>query len=287
MKTDKKPFIILTLLIFMLSVSCENFPTEKLVSAMDSFSGNVYTSAGLIKPDTAVAERIIESMSTPVTEVTVLSTPAGAVISMAGNEDFARVNEALGNLVIARPEIAEVIAQGVMSPQTAEQQAAFSENLSTASGSKERMDVLKTELEKEIPENEQSAVKGSMALTSGILDNAAVKLEASGNGSMQEIAQTLRDISESFAETATGDGALKETDRVQMQIITNVTVAAAELAGKLDSETTKEELLETDEAKQVINGILQYNTVSDLVPGAVSIDLEGIISMAMGQEGNR
>lgn len=287
MKTDKKPFIILTLLIFMLSVSCENFPTEKLVSAMDSFSGNVYTSAGLIKPDTAVAERIIESMSTPVTEVAVLSTPAGAVISMAGNEDFARVNEALGNLVIARPEIAEVIAQGVMSPQTAEQQAAFSENLSTASGSKERMDVLKTELEKEIPEDEQSAVKGSMALTSGILDNAAVKLEASGNGSMQEIAQTLRDISESFAETATGDGTLKETDRVQMQIITNVTVAAAELAGKLDSETTKEELLETDEAKQVINGILQYNTVSDLVPGAVSIDLEGMISMAMGQEGSR
>lgn len=287
MKTKAKTFFTITLLVLILCASCENFPTEKIVKAMDGCSQNVYTTAGLIKPDTAIADRIMESMSTPATEVVVLSTPAGAIISLSSNEHFERVNEALGDLVITNPEIATVIAGGVMSPQTAEQQASFSEELSNASGSKEKMEVLRNKLETEIPAEEEVAVKGSMALASGILDNAAVKLEASGNGSMQQIASTLKDISDSFAQAATGEGNLKETDKVQMQIITNVTVAAAELAGKLDSETTKEEVLESEEAKQVINGILQYSTVSELAPGTVKLDLEGIFSMAMGQGENK
>lgn len=264
--------------------SCENFPSDRIAGMMDGCSQNIWYTAGVIKPDLQSVDAVMESMNTERSELTVVSTPLGAVVSFAGNEDFDRVAEAVGDLVFTDPKVAEVVSGGVLAPQTREQAQTFTEKLSEASGSREKMEALKTRLEENVSKEEEPAVRGSMALAGGILENASSKLSASGNGKLQEIGTALGEMSRSFIEAATSEGDLKETDRVQMQIITNATVAAAELAAKTESGTSAEEILETEEAREIVAGIIQYGTVTELAPGAVSVDIEALMNMALGMK---
>lgn len=276
--------------------SCDG-ALDKITGAMDRMNSSVWEETGIVKPDTSVADTAIAAVATEKTEVAM--TPwtgteniGAAVVDLnltAGYEDLGGF---VGTVTIKDKELADRIAGGVLSPQSDEQKSAMqtgiAEALATESGTK----VLKEALEKELDEKDTASVKGTMALASGVLSKVAEKTK-SVDQIPEAVNQVLETLAASFADGAKSNETVKESDRVQMQIVTNITTSAATLAEGILSEDssggsqeTAESILEKPEVKEMINSVLQLAEVSELVPSIVNVDMNSLISMVTEAVGN-
>ena len=268
-----------------LIVSCEGVDMNAINEALDKIDGSVYEQAGITKPDTAAIDSAIEAMQTPKTEVVMTPTIGGSesgfgtAVDLARSEGFEALGEYVEFAIVKDAELADKIGKGVLAPQTKEQQAAFqtgiAEALATESGTK----VLQTALEQKLDEEESAAVKGSMALASSILSTVSDGAKTTDK-LPKEVTDVLDNLSASFADGAKSEGAVKATDKVQMQVVTNLTTNAAALASKMEEmeEPTMDEILEMPEVQDMVNGLFQLADIAELSPSCVNIDINGLLS---------
>ena len=256
-----------------LIVSCEGIDMNAINEALDKIDGSVYEQAGITKHDTAAIDSAIGAMQTPKTEVVMTPTIGGSetgfgtAVDLARSEGFEALGEYVEFAIVKDAELADKIEEGVLAPQTKEQQAAFqtgiAEALATESGTK----VLQTTLEQKLDEEESAAVKGSMALASSILSTVSDGAKTTDK-LPKEVTDVLDNLSASFADGANSEGAVKATDKVQMQVVTNLTTNAAALASKMEEmeEPTMDEILEMPEVQDMVNGLLQLADIAELSP---------------------
>ena len=276
-----------------LIVSCEGVDMDAINEALDKIDGSVYEQAGITKPDTAAIDSAIEAMQTPKTEGVLTptiggsETGCGTAVDLSRSEGFEALGEYMEFAYVKDTELADKIGEGVLAPQTKEQQASFqagiAEALATPAGTK----VLQTALEQKLDEEESAAVKGSMALASSIL--STVSDDAKTTDTLpKEVTDILDTLSESFAEGAKSEGAVKATDKVQMQVVTNLATNAAALASKMEEmeEPTMDEVLEMPEVQDMVNGLFQLADITELSPSCVDIDINGLLSYLTAGEAN-
>lgn len=276
-----------------LIVSCEGVDMDAINDALDKIDGSVYEQAGITKPDTAAIDSALEAMQTPKTEVVMTPTLGGSengfgtAVDLSRTEGFEALGEYMEFAYVKDTELADKIGEGVLAPQTKEQQASFqagiAEALATPAGTK----VLQTALEQKLDEEESAAVKGSMALASSIL--STVSDDAKTTDTLpKEVTDILDTLSESFAEGAKSEGAVKATDKVQMQVVTNLATNAAALASKMEEmeEPTMDEVLEMPEVQDMVNGLFQLADITELSPSCVDIDINGLLSYLTAGEEN-
>lgn len=276
-----------------LVVSCEGVDMDAINDALDKIDGSVYEQAGITKPDTAAIDSALEAMQTPKTEVVMTPTLGGSengfgtAVDLSRTEGFEALGEYMEFAYVKDTELADKIGEGVLAPQTKEQQASFqagiAEALATPAGTK----VLQTALEQKLDEEESAAVKGSMALASSIL--STVSDDAKTTDTLpKEVTDILDTLSESFAEGAKSEGAVKATDKVQMQVVTNLATNAAALASKMEEmeEPTMDEVLEMPEVQDMVNGLFQLADITELSPSCVDIDINGLLSYLTAGEAN-
>ena len=279
-----------------LIVSCEGVDMDAINDALDKIDGSVYEQAGITKPDTAAIDSALEAMQTPKTEVVMTPTLGGSengfgtAVDLSRTEGFEALGEYMEFAYVKDTELADKIGEGVLAPQTKEQQASFqagiAEALATPAGTK----VLQTALEQKLDEEESAAVKGSMALASSIL--STVSDDAKTTDTLpKEVTDILDTLSESFAEGAKSEGAVKATDKVQMQVVTNLATSAATLVSKMEDmdkaeAPTAEDILEMPEVQDMVNGLFQLADITKLSPSCVDIDINGLLSYLTAGEEN-
>lgn len=270
-------------------VSCDGVDLDSINKALDQIDQNVYEQAGMTKPDTTAIESALEAMDTPKTEVVMtpcLGVPEigiGSAVDLSKSEGFEALGEYVEFAIVKDPELADKIGEGVLAPQTKEQQASFqagiAEALATETGSK----MLQSALEQELDEEESAAVKGSMALASSLLSTISDGAKATDK-LPEEVTDVLDTLSASFASGAKSEDAVKATDKVQMQMVTNLTTNAAAMAVKMEEmeDATAEEILEMPEVKDMVNGLFQLADIAEMSPSCVDIDIKGLLSYFTG-----
>ena len=276
-----------------LLASCDGASLDKITEAMDKMDASVWEQAGIVKPDTTQLEAAIEAVATEKTEVAMtpwvgVGDTGSAVVDLNLTPGYEDLGGFTGTVNIKDQELAELIGGGVLAPQNEEQKAAMQTGLSEAMATESGSKLLTEALKQELGEEEAAAVRGTMALASGILESVSEKAKASSD-MPEAVIETIDTIATAFAGGAKSDKAVTESDRVQMQIVTNITASAAALVEEMlvegpseGGEESVDAILEKPEVKVLINSVLQLAEVSELVPSVVNLDLGAFVSMITG-----
>lgn len=274
--------LLVTLFMF---VSCSGSITDTLLKVMDGTKTNVFEQAGLVKPDTSAADNMMKSLETKPTEIAVTKEGTDNYkVNLASNDQFKDALKALeGTGVSAEIKLSEdlaAFATKALAPQTSEQKKTYSESISKiySQNSDSAFDAAEAKFKTEVTDPETvAAVKGSMAIASGLIDNVTTKV-----GSTSDIGKALDQISKEFKEVAQLDGPITEGDKATAQLVTNVAVSAAAASSVLaDSSKTIAEKMEDPAVKEFINDAnVLYNT-SKLAAGSIDITKSGIFELLM------
>lgn len=280
-----------------LLASCDGESLGKITDAMDKMDASVWEQAGIVKPDTTQLETAINAVATEKTEVAMtpwvgVGDTGSAVVDLNLTPGYEDLGGFTGTVNIKDQELAELIGGGVLAPQNEEQKAAMQTGLAEAMATESGSKLLAEALKQELGEEDSAAVRGTMALASGILESVSEQAKAIDN-MPEAVTETIDTIAAAFAGGAKSEKAVTESDRVQMQIVTNITASAAALVedmmaeGPIEgSEESVDAILEKPEVKELINSVLQLAEVSELVPSVVNVDLDSLVNIITGAGGN-
>ena len=280
--------VLLTVSLFMF-VSCSGSLTDTLLKVMDSTNTNVFEQTGLVKPDTSATDNMIQALDTKPTEITIKTESGESKVDLSANAQFSDAMKALeGTGVSAEIKIdSELVgvASKALAPQTAEQKKAFAESISDiySKNSDNVFAAAGEKFNKEVTDTETiSAVKGSMAIASGLLDNITTKV-----GANSDLGKILVQISDDFKTTAKSEGPITEGDKATAQLVTNVAVSAAAASSVLtDSNKTPAEKMQNPAVKEFLNDAnVLYNT-SKIAAGSIDITKSGIFSLLLNNAEN-
>lgn len=263
--------VLVTLLLF---VSCSGSLTDSLLKIMDGTNTNVYIKAGLVKPNTATAQKVLDALKTSNTTVTI----TGYTVSLnVGGADV--------EIKVEDTDLKAAIEKGILQPQTKEQKKQLTESINEALSSPTNKDQLANEFSKAVTdEATQNAIKGTYALGSSALTTATKDMP---NGDVKTV---LEDLAKSYADVAKDrDAKLTEADKAQAQLMTNVAASAAK-ASSIISDTTKstEEKMKDPDVKEFLNDTVTLYNAAKIATGSVDIlTTEGLFDSLMGSKGSR
>lgn len=264
--------VLLTLLLF---VSCSGSLTDSLLKIMDGTNTNVYIKAGIIKPNTASAQKVLDALKTSNTTVTINSENKVS-INIGGADVEIKVEDAT---------LKSVIEQGILKPQTAEQKKQLTESINEALSSPTNKEQLEKELAKEVTDKAtQDAIKGTYALGASALKTAT---EGMSEGEVKTI---LNDLADNYKAVATDSSAtLTEADKAQAQLMTNVAASAAKASSVLSDNTkSAEEKMKDPTVKEFLNDTVTLYNAAKIANGSVDIlTTEGLFDLLMGSKGSR
>ena len=284
MKKNIITVCVLLMVTMFMFVSCSGSLTDTLLKVMDSTSTNVFEQTGLVKQDTSATDNMIQALDTKPTEITIKTEGGENKVDLSANAQFADAMKALEDAGVSAeikidPELVEV-ASKALAPQTAEQKKAFAESISDiySKNSNNVFAAAGEKFNKEVTDTETvNAVKGSMAIAAGLLDNISTEV-----GEDSDLGKILVQISDDFKTTAKSEGPITEGDKATAQLVTNVAVSAAAASSVLtDSSKTTAEKMESSAVKEFLNDAnVLYNT-SKLAAGSIDITKSGIFSLLL------
>lgn len=274
--------VLLTVSLFMF-VSCSGSLTDTLLKVMDSTNTNVFEQTGLVKQDTSATDNMIQALDTKPTEITIKTEGGESKVDLSANQQFADAMKALdGTGVSAEIKIdSELVgvASKALAPQTAEQKKAFAESISDIY-SRNNSNVFanaEAKFKTEVKDTDTiNAVKGSMAIAAGLLDNITTEV-----GEDSDLGKILVQISGDFKTTAKSKGPITEGDKATAQLVTNVAVSAAAASSVLtDSSKTTAEKMDNPAVKEFLNDASVLYDTSKLAAGRFDIP-DGLFSLLL------
>ena len=262
--------VLVTLLLF---VSCSGSLTDSLLKIMDGTNTNVYIKAGIVKPNTAAASKVLDALKTSNTTVTI-----------TGNEVSINVGGADVKIEVDEDLKAVIEEKGILKPQTAEQKKQLTESINEALSSPTNKDQLANEFSKAVTdEATQNAIKGTYALGSSALTTAANTITDEG------VKQVLKDLASNYKAVAKDETAtLTEADKAQAQLMTNVAASAAKASSVLSSSKSAEEKMKDPAVKEFLNDTVTLYNAAKIATGSVDIlTTEGLFDSLMSSKGSR
>ena len=263
-KNIKYVCVLITLTLFMF-VSCSGNLTDTLLKVMDSTNTNVFEQAGIVKPDTSAATKVLDALETSNTTVTVSSENKVAIA--IGDKEV--------KITIQDDELKSYVNGGILQPQSAEQKNQLKDNVSEAFNNKAVHDKLEKELGNTVKDdNTISAIKGTFALGSSALTNVADSI--TDNQSPIKIA--LNNLAESYATVAKTGKTYTEADKAQAQLLNNIAASATNASSVLlAADKTTKEKMNDPAVKEFIDDTLTLYNVAKIATGSVDIIKEAQI----------
>ena len=262
--------VLVTLLLF---VSCSGSLTDSLLKIMDGTNTNVYIKAGIVKPNTAVASKVLDALKTSNTTVTITDNKVS--INVGGADVKIEVDDDLK---------AVIEEKGILKPQTAEQKKQLTESINEALSSPTNKDQLANEFSKAVTDKAtQNAIKGTYALGSISVKTAATTITYTC------VQQVLNDLADNYKAVAKDDKAtLTEADKAQAQLMTNVAASAAKASSVLSSSKSAEEKMKDPAVKEFLNDTVTLYNAAKIATGSVDIlTTEGLFDSLMSSKGSR
>lgn len=254
-KNIKYVCVLITLTLFMF-VSCSGNLTDTLLKVMDSTNTNVFEQTGIVKPDTSAADNALKAMNSSKVEISI----EDGTVDITSKE-FAAIKEADIKIQLD-DKLAAAVANGVLAPQTAQQKASFAAAINSTNEASQK--AMAEKLTKTVSGEDESLVKGTMALASAAITSAASKL-----GESSDVYKPLYGLATQLGQTATDPNAvITEADKVQAQLLTNIAVSAAKASEAL---TKSDNPLETKEVKELVNDTLTLYKAAKIASGSVDI----------------
>lgn len=264
-KNIKYVCVLITLTLFMF-VSCSGNLTDTLLKVMDSTNTNVFEQTGIVKPDTSAADNALKAMNSSKVEISI----EGGAVDITSKE-FAAIKEADIKIQLD-DKLAAAVANGVLAPQTAEQKASFTAAINSTNEASQK--AMAEKLTKTVSGEDESLVKGTMALASAAITSAASKLDPN---KASDVYKRLDVLATQLGKTATDPKAvITEADKVQAQLLTNIAVSAAKASKALNGDNP----LETKEVKELVNDTLTLYKAAKIASGSVDIlQTEGLFDV--------
>lgn len=263
-KNIKYVCVLITLTLFMF-VSCSGNLTDTLLKVMDSTNTNVFEQAGIVKPDTSAATKVLDALETNNTTVTISSDNKVAIA--IGDKEV--------KITIQDDELKSYVNGGILQPQTAEQKKQLKDNVSEAFNNGAVHDKLEKELGNTVTDSTTiSAIKGTFALGSSALTTVADSID----NSQSPIKKALNNLADSYATVAKTGITYTEADKAQAQLLNNIAASATTASSVLlDTTKTKEEKMNDPAVKEFIDDTLTLYNVAKIATGSVDIIKEAQI----------
>lgn len=247
--------VLLTLLLF---VSCSGSLTDTLLKVIDGTDTNVYIKTGIVKPNTEAVDKVLEALKTETTPVTVAGdntlavTIGGQSISVEVSDDVLK---------------SKINAGGILAPQSEEKKAQLTASINEAISSSIAKEQLAKELSKAVTDGDtKKAIQGTYALGSSALSEVAGK-----DGIPNNVQTLLNKLAKDYKEAAISDN-FTEADKAQAQLIANAAASAVKASSILASNpSNKEEVLENDDVKELLNDTLTLYNAAKIATGKVDI----------------
>ena len=256
-KNIKYVCVLITLTLFMF-VSCSGNLTDTLLKVMDSTNTNVFEQAGIVKPDTSAATKVLDALETNNTTVTISSDNKVAIA--IGDKEV--------KITIQDDELKSYVNGGILQPQTAEQKKQLKDNVSEAFNKEAVHDKLEKELGNTVTDSTTiSAIKGTFALGSSALTTVADRIE----DSQSPIKKALNNLADSYATVAKTGKTYTEADKAQAQLLNNIAASATNASSVLLSNKSKEEKMNDPAVKEFIDDTLTLYNVAKIATGSVDI----------------
>lgn len=271
-KNIKYVCVLITLTLFMF-VSCSGNLTDTLLKVMDSTNTNVFEQAGIIKPDTSAATKVLDALETNNTTVTV-SEDKKVAIAIGDKEIEIKIQD----------ELITYVEGGILQPQTAEQKNQLKDNVSEAFNNPAVHDKLEKELGNTVTDSTTiSAIKGTFALGSSALTTVAEKINDDS-----PIKEALTNLADSYATVAKTGKTYTEADKAQAQLLNNIAASATNASSVLlDAEKSTKEKMNDPAVKEFIDDTLTLYNVAKIATGSVDIIKEAqIIPTLLGSSNN-
>ena len=263
--------VLVTLLLF---VSCSGSLTDSLLKIMDGTNTNVYIKAGMIKPNTAAATKVLDALKTSNTNV-----------EITDNKVSINVGGADVQIDVTDESLIAAIEKGILKPQTAEQKKQLTESINEALSSPTNKEQLEKELAKPVTDQAtQDAIKGTYALGSSALTTATKDMPAG------DVKTILNDLASSYASVAKADSAtLTEADKAQAQLMTNVAASATKASSVLsDSLKSAEEKMNDPDVKEFLNDTVTLYNAAKIATGSVDIlTTEGLFDALLSSSSSK
>lgn len=247
--------VLLTLLLF---VSCSGSLTDTLLKVMDGTDTNVYIKTGIVKPSTEAVDKVLDALTTETTRVTVANNNK-VTVTIGGQPISVEVSdEGLQNLINNG---------GVLAPQTEEKKAQLTASINEAISSPTSKEQLAKELSKAVTdETTVNAIQGTYALGASALSEAAGQ-----DGIPDEVESLLSKLANEY-KTAAKSEDFTEADKAQAQLIANAAASAVKASSILASNpSNKEDVLENDDVKELLNDTLTLYNAAKIATGKVDI----------------
>ena len=257
-KNIKYVCVLITLTLFMF-VSCSGNLTDTLLKVMDSTNTNVFEQTGIVKPDTSAADNALKAMNSSKVNIEITSEEGTSKATYAGLD------------IELSKDLAELAAEGVLAPQTAEQKASFAAAINSTNEASQK--ALEDKLTKPVSKDDKKLVQGTMAVASGAITEAAKQITDTS------VKEFLDNLATQLKNTATNkDAEITEADKVQAQLLTNIAVSAAKAKDKINN-------LNAPETKELINDTLTLYTTAKIASGSVDIlQTEGLFDLFTNQK---
>lgn len=249
--------VLLTLLLF---VSCSGSLTDTLLKVMDGTDTNVYIKTGIVKPNTEAVDKVLEALTTEKTTASINETEKKVTVKI-GDENI--------SVTVIDDDLRELVKDGgVLAPQSEDNKKQLRASINEANSSTTSKEQLAKELSKAITDTETvNAIKGTYALGSGALAYVADNDVIPNN-----VKTLLNNLAGEYKDAANATNGFTEADKAQAQLIANAAASAVKVSSTLASNpSNKEELLENEDVKELLNDTLTLYNAAKIATGKVDI----------------
>ncbi|NCC66164.1 MAG: hypothetical protein EOM15_16110, partial [Spirochaetia bacterium] len=248
--------IVLSVILLTFTFSgCDATIRENIADFMDSLSGNVYLENGIVEPNTADAEAVVDA-------ITSIGTGAAQETVTDGSTGVLGIS-------------VTVSATTTLKPQDPDEQEDLKDSLLKSLETKSNRDLLTKELEADAEDDQIEAAKGSVE----VLNETLEELESDLATNNPELSQALSQLTLPVIDE---DDELSKGDVLLLQMMTNLLKNTFEVLdeassgdlGTLDSDDLTDDAIQQDIDRLVEDALLIARLAEEL-SGAAGIDFSG------------